>query len=288
MGDVLVPECVLDDDCLLVLEPLACDRVACTLEGRCVVLPDAGSPGCVTDPCGDETCDDDETCESCPEDCGACPSAVCADLVCEGGETCASCPADCGSCAQDCVVDGECAGAAGSETCMSCADDCKVDDVCGNGQCDAGESSTSCPPDCGPAVWPDAWTTFQDEVVRLMNVERAAGTDCPTGVKEVVPALTVSAGLERAAELHAWDLTFARYFSHTSCDLRTPWDRAAALGVSADAENIGWNYQTPVEVVATWMQSTQGHCNAIMSPNNTLVGVGFASVATPAITAMFK
>ena len=46
--------------------------------------------------CGDGHCSQDETCISCPADCGSC--AVCGNGVCNDGETCNNCPEDCGSC----------------------------------------------------------------------------------------------------------------------------------------------------------------------------------------------
>lgn len=46
--------------------------------------------------CGDGICTDDESCNSCPEDCGGCIS--CGDNVCSLGETCENCPNDCGTC----------------------------------------------------------------------------------------------------------------------------------------------------------------------------------------------
>ena len=52
--------------------------------------------------CGDKKCSINESCSSCPSDCGACPpSGVkwrCGDLVCNTNESCVSCPSDCGSC----------------------------------------------------------------------------------------------------------------------------------------------------------------------------------------------
>jgi hypothetical protein len=47
--------------------------------------------------CGRFACQADETCETCPTDCGACP-AVCGNAACETGEDCAACPGDCGAC----------------------------------------------------------------------------------------------------------------------------------------------------------------------------------------------
>jgi len=49
--------------------------------------------------CGDGHCAQNETCVSCPADCGTC--AFCGNGICEAsaGETCNSCQADCGQCA---------------------------------------------------------------------------------------------------------------------------------------------------------------------------------------------
>jgi hypothetical protein len=48
--------------------------------------------------CGDGSCNGDETCSSCQQDCGQCPSPKCGNGVCDPGETCSCCPSDCGGC----------------------------------------------------------------------------------------------------------------------------------------------------------------------------------------------
>lgn len=50
--------------------------------------------------CGDKVCNNNETCESCERDCGACPPPPpsCGDNVCDNGESCSSCEEDCGAC----------------------------------------------------------------------------------------------------------------------------------------------------------------------------------------------
>lgn len=101
--------------------------------------------GTVPDPfCGDGTCNGDETCSTCPEDCGACPT-VCGDGVCEGDESCSNCPEDCGACPTVCG-DGVCEG---DETEINCPADCDTSGpACGNGTCEAGEDCHTCPDDC--------------------------------------------------------------------------------------------------------------------------------------------
>jgi len=52
--------------------------------------------------CGNDICEDDETCSTCEADCGACPVAptgtICGNDICEDDETCSTCEADCGAC----------------------------------------------------------------------------------------------------------------------------------------------------------------------------------------------
>jgi PGF-pre-PGF domain-containing protein len=51
--------------------------------------------------CGDGRCEGSETCSSCPQDCGRCPSGrrdYCGDGRCGAEEDCSSCPDDCGVC----------------------------------------------------------------------------------------------------------------------------------------------------------------------------------------------
>jgi hypothetical protein len=47
--------------------------------------------------CGNFVCDPDETCVTCPAECGACPTS--GNGTCDLGESCTTDPADCGACA---------------------------------------------------------------------------------------------------------------------------------------------------------------------------------------------
>ena len=94
----------------------------------------------------------EETCVSCPADCGEC-APFCGDLFCNGDEDCASCQADCGPCPF--CGDETCDDI---ETCGTCEADCGVcPETCGNDICGVGEDCTSCAFDCGecPAVCGD-------------------------------------------------------------------------------------------------------------------------------------
>ena len=62
-----------------------------------VIEVDASTPLERTIECGDKRCNGEETCETCPGDCGACPDS-CGDGACGDDEDCRRCPADCGQC----------------------------------------------------------------------------------------------------------------------------------------------------------------------------------------------
>lgn len=108
---------------------------------------------------------------------------------------------------------------------------------------------------------------FAAEVVTLTNLERAK-TGCP--------ALGISAQLNQAAGNHSLDMALNDYFSHTSLDGRTPWDRIEATGYTYTraAENIAAGYSTPAAVVQGWMNSA-GHRANILNCSLTEIGVGY-------------
>jgi uncharacterized protein YkwD len=109
-------------------------------------------------------------------------------------------------------------------------------------------------------------STYEDEVTRLTNVERArAGCG----------AVRVDARLQAAAEAHSKDMVDRDYFDHTSPDGEGPGDRAAAAGYpSWSGENIAVGYPTPEAVVQGWMNST-GHRANILNCQSKATGVGF-------------
>jgi len=97
-------------------------RVVTTM-GDTIAAAAARYPSCLTPiagtgpTCPDGTCQNDESCFSCPSDCGVC---ACGDGKCtpEAGESFGTCPADCPSVCGD----GFCDPA--RETCGSCVQDC--------------------------------------------------------------------------------------------------------------------------------------------------------------------
>ncbi|GAA3425149.1 CAP domain-containing protein [Streptosporangium sandarakinum] len=112
-------------------------------------------------------------------------------------------------------------------------------------------------------------TADENEVLRLVNVERAKGGCQP---------LKHDPQLRAAAYGHSADMAAKGYFSHTSQDGRSFMDRIRAAGFTGGtgwAENIAMGQSTPAAVVTSWMNSS-GHRANIMNCKYTLIGVGAA------------
>ena len=102
----------------------------------------AGQDATCKPECADKECGDD----GCGGKCGVCPAVA---PVCAAGKCATECKSNCAN--KECGSDGcdgtcgKCPGAAPTcveGTCKATASDC------GNGQCDTGESPSSCPQDC--------------------------------------------------------------------------------------------------------------------------------------------
>ncbi|WP_371783371.1 CAP domain-containing protein [Streptosporangium subroseum] len=112
-------------------------------------------------------------------------------------------------------------------------------------------------------------TAEENEVLRLVNVERAKGGCQP---------LKHDAQLRKAAFDHSADMAAQNYFSHTSKDGRDFMARIRAAGFTGGsgwAENIAAGQTTPAAVMTGWMNSA-GHKANIMNCKYTLIGVGLA------------
>lgn len=108
---------------------------------------------------------------------------------------------------------------------------------------------------------------YEEEVVRLVNVERAnAG----------LPALKSDWELARVAEHKSQDMHDKKYFSHTSPTYGSPFTMMKNYGIQykAAGENIAQGQRTPEEVVNAWMNSS-GHRANILNKNYTHIGVGY-------------
>lgn len=115
----------------------------------------------------------------------------------------------------------------------------------------------------------DSVRTYEQEVVRLVNVERA---------KAGLPALTEDWQLSRVARYKSQDMRDKGYFSHQSPTYGSPYDMMRAFGISyrAAGENIAMGQRTPSAVVNAWMNSS-GHRANILSKSFTKIGVGYVA-----------
>ncbi|KQS73474.1 CAP domain-containing protein [Modestobacter sp. Leaf380] len=116
-----------------------------------------------------------------------------------------------------------------------------------------------------PAPAPAGDPGLEGAVLDLVNSERAAAGCGP---------VVADTGLAAVARAHSADMRDRGYFSHTTPDGLSPWDRAAAAGVSgASGENIAKGYGDAASVMAGWMAS-QGHRDNILDCGNTRLGTG--------------
>jgi uncharacterized protein YkwD len=102
--------------------------------------------------------------------------------------------------------------------------------------------------------------------VKLMNAHR---------ISLGLPALVWDSRLAAVAQAHSRDMFDRHYFSHTSPDGRSTWDRLAARGVtySRAGENIAWGQGTGRAVLTAWLRSP-GHRANIENGSYTRHGVG--------------
>lgn len=115
----------------------------------------------------------------------------------------------------------------------------------------------------------DSVSTYEQEVVRLVNAERA---------KAGLSPLTEDWQLSRVARYKSQDMRDRGYFSHQSPTYGSPYDMMRAFGISyrTAGENIAMGQRTPEAVVNAWMNSS-GHRANILSKSFTKIGVGYVA-----------
>jgi uncharacterized protein YkwD len=123
--------------------------------------------------------------------------------------------------------------------------------------------------------WPMESVEFEEDVLVLVNEQRAAGGMCGSRAFGPSVELTMNGGLRCAARVHSADMAARQFFDHVNPDGETPYDRFGHVGFdyTLAGENIAAGQPTPEEVVAGWMAS-QGHCENILESGFTHIGVG--------------
>ena len=109
--------------------------------------------------------------------------------------------------------------------------------------------------------------TAEAAVLALVNEARA---DAGCG------ALTADPALAAVARAHSADMRDRDYFSHTSPEGLSPFDRAEQAGVGySQAENIAFGQSDAAAVMEAWLESP-GHRENILDCELTRLGVGVA------------
>jgi uncharacterized protein YkwD len=120
------------------------------------------------------------------------------------------------------------------------------------------------------------------QVLQLINEARQRGARCGTRSFGTAAPLTLSATLADVALGHAADMAQHDYFEHQDLLGHTPADRVRAVGYQETrvGENIAYGPTTADEVVKGWLESP-GHCENIMDPRFTEMGLAYASGRKP-------
>ncbi len=108
---------------------------------------------------------------------------------------------------------------------------------------------------------------YVNQIASLINSERTnAG----------LPALTVNSLLSAAAQSHAGDMACNNNISHTGSGGSSSYSRVLASGYSGTfTEEIIYGGGGPEAAILWWMND-QIHRDAILNPNSTEIGVGYA------------
>ncbi len=113
--------------------------------------------------------------------------------------------------------------------------------------------------------------------LQLVNDVRARGARCGQRSFGPAPPVKLSETLGGVAFGHATDMAVHNYFEHEDRGGHTPADRVRAAGYAEKlvGENIAYGPQSAEEVVQGWLDSP-GHCENIMDPRFSEMGIAFA------------
>jgi uncharacterized protein YkwD len=115
------------------------------------------------------------------------------------------------------------------------------------------------------------------EVLERVNQARAQPRRCGSQNMPSAPPLQLHPLLDRAAELHASDMSLRGYFSHTGLDGSQVGQRASRVGYVwlRVGENLAAGQTTPAEAVQGWLDSPS-HCANLMQAAYTEMGLAYA------------
>lgn len=115
---------------------------------------------------------------------------------------------------------------------------------------------------------------FNNDMLNSVNAARGTARSCGSKTFAAAPALAWNSKLEAAARAHNQDMLDHNFFDHTGSDGSSPWDRFKRQGYALGygGENIAKGQPNVQAVMSAWLKSP-GHCENIMSPNFTEIGV---------------
>lgn len=175
--------------------------------------------------------------------------------------------------------DGVCGGTAG-ELCSACSADCSARAiVCGNAECQAGESP-GCYADCGPSPW--SWLAEEQALVNEINRVRTTGAMCPGElIARNLAAYAVDLSFQQGPREAAWEIAHHNYFFNNgdSCNGRSFGERVTAYGY--DGQTTQRLDTSAVDAVASWI-SDPGLCELVLSPTYTAIAPAYADDVTHA------
>ena len=125
------------------------------------------------------------------------------------------------------------------------------------------------PPPATTAAASPAAVGIEAQVLELTNAARAQAGCGP---------LVADGRLADVARAHSADMRDRGFFSHDNPSGQDPFERAAAAGLDARAENIARGQQDAADVMDGWMNSP-GHRANILDCDLRSLGVGVATGA---------
>lgn len=117
-------------------------------------------------------------------------------------------------------------------------------------------------------------TGISQEFLTVINATRTTTQTCNGITMPAVSAVNWNDKLALAALRHSADMASHGMMDHKGTDNSTYITRVTDAGYAYSnlGENIAWGYPSVTSVIAGWMSSTKGHCEAIMNANFTEIG----------------
>jgi uncharacterized protein YkwD len=116
------------------------------------------------------------------------------------------------------------------------------------------------------------------QILDLVNKARVSGRLCGSTAFKPAAPLSLNTLLSRAAYAHSQDMAAHGVFDHRGHDGSTPVTRVEQAGYGGYlivGENIAAGAMTAAEVTQGWLDSP-AHCENIMDPRFSEIGIGFA------------